>query len=153
MRRKSTRDLSGPKHRDPLDDLENERLPVSRPNPLVRSRTLVRSSFIDDRRRWAPGGQVAPRDATGRPARVSHQPRRIVKVARSPHGKPLQSRRSYHQALMRRLDNASPHFAEARNTFICLKRKVRRSVLFAFKRTKKGAGSPKRRNQWSEIQC
>lgn len=159
MRRRSHRTSQRSKSSDFLDDLENDsRHTAQQPTPLVRPKADVRSFHTDDRRRWAPGSpgfapRAHPRDAHGRNARISHEPKRVAKVHRGPGGKPLQSRPNVKHRVIRSLENASPRFAEARKTFICLKRKVRREVLFAFKRTRSGAGKRKRRNQWSDVQC
>lgn len=40
-----------------------------------------------------------------------------------------------------------PHVA------ICVRRKQRREVLFALKKTRKGAGAKRKRNFWSDISC
>lgn len=148
-----TRRSKGHKRRpdkDPLRDLDSiDVTPSERAHPPpIRLRMPARPRF-EDRRRWAPGGREPPRDAHGRKARVRHQLKRVVQVLHAPHGKVLQSR----HRVIRRLETASPVFAQARKTIICLKRKVRREVLFAFKRTRRGAGSPKRRNEWSNVQC
>lgn len=44
-------------------------------------------------------------------------------------------------------------FQEPRLVSICERRRRRRETLFALKRTKKGAGSPRRRNAFSDISC
>lgn len=44
-------------------------------------------------------------------------------------------------------------FTAPNGVAVCVRRKNRREVLFALNRTKKGAGSPKRRNSWSDVKC
>lgn len=44
-------------------------------------------------------------------------------------------------------------FADAPNVIVCVRRKRRREVLFAKRKTRKGAGSRRRRNQFSNIRC
>lgn len=156
MRRKSNKTNFGPNVPTDYDDLETlVATPRSRSNPLLRSSQPVRSlRQSEDRRRWAPGLKAEaprekPRDTRGRSARFSHQSPRVAKVLRGPGGKPLQSR----PTVIGRVEKFAPRFAEARKTYICLKRAMRRQVLFALKHTRKGAGSPKRRNEWSNIQC
>lgn len=49
-----------------------------------------------------------------------------------------------------------PHqlaFSQPKQVSVCIRRKARREVLFAKQRTRKGAGSRRHRNQWSEIKC
>lgn len=55
----------------------------------------------------------------------------------------------------RRAGTLSPHvgFAAPKQVSVCIRRKTRRSVLFAKKRTRKGAGSRRKHNQWSSIGC
>lgn len=150
MRHKSSRSTHRTNHQDILDDLENEvATPLGRPIPPVRLGLPVRKKLeIEDRRKWDP--QPTARDVTGRHARIVHKVT-APKVRRGPGGKPLQS--SVKKRVIRTLENAVPRFAEARKTIICFKRKARREVLHALKRTRSGKGSPKRRNEWSEVQC
>lgn len=42
-------------------------------------------------------------------------------------------------------------FADPRKVAVCVRRKQRREVLFALRKT--GAGGRKRRNQWSNVKC
>lgn len=157
MRRRSKSPSQRDKNSDPLDDLQIETpRSVVEPIPPVVHRPPVRiPQGIEDRRRWAPAetrdspARESPRDVSGRIARISHQPKTSPKVRRGLGGKPLQAKRS----VMTRLANASPRFAEARKAIICFKRKVRREVLFALKQTRSGAGSPKRRNEYSDVEC
>lgn len=44
-------------------------------------------------------------------------------------------------------------FSEPRLVALCVRRKQRREVLFAIRKTRKGAGSKKHRNFWSSISC
>jgi len=44
-------------------------------------------------------------------------------------------------------------FADPRFVGICVRRNIRREVMFALKRTKRGSGSSKKRNFWSAISC
>lgn len=151
MRRKSNRTTHRSSNRDPLDDLEYEsRHTRNEPTPLVRVSGPARTSKLEDRRRWAPGLRAQlprqePRDTSGRKARISHQPTRVVRGRIDRNGKKLQS--SYW------LETSAPRFADARKTMICLKRKVRAQVLHALKRTRAGKGAPKKRNEFSDVRC
>lgn len=141
------------KTRDPLDDLDNETLDA-RPSPIPSApvaRKVRNFQSIEDRRSWAPGSvpnRPEPRDTLGRPARRVHK-RVAFEVRRGPNGKPLQSRVTFQKVL----EKTVPSFADARKAIICAKRKIRREVLHAFHRTKSGKGSPKRRNEWSNVEC
>lgn len=150
MTRRSHRNRQRSSNSDPLDDLVNEsRHTALQRNPLIRSGSGVLNRGVEDLRRWAPRvHREPPREVSGRIARVSHQPKTSPRVIRGPGGKPL-SRRGVAKPVW----SAAPRFAEARKTYICFKRKVRQQVLFALKRTKAGRGVPKKRNQWSEVQC
>lgn len=44
-------------------------------------------------------------------------------------------------------------FDAPKEVAICVRRKARREVLFAKRRTRKGAGSRRYRNEWSNINC
>lgn len=152
MRRKSQGTRRSSNHRDFHDDLDIETLAVGRPTPPIVHRSPVRiSSAADDRRRWAPRlpsepQRERPRVVSGRIARVSHQPKTTPKP--DPGWRkiisPLVHGGRFH---------ASAHFVEPRKAFICLRRKARREILFALKRTGKGAKSPKRYNEWSSVRC
>lgn len=156
LRRSSKRTSQRSHHSDPLDELENDRRsPLGRPNsPIdpgsIRGRALKK---LEDRRRWAPSLQNQPqkepaRDASGRHARHVYKKRVVSRSSPRARNK-LQSA----PKVTRWAETPRASFASARNTFICLKRKVRREVLHALRRTRSGKGSPKRRNEWSDIQC
>lgn len=131
---------------DILDDLDNEsRSTLGRPAPPVRV-VALKPDRDSDRRFWAP--DPVSRDVTGRQARIVHKVTAPKTVHRAG-GKLLQS--GYR--VNRWLENAQASYAEPRKAFICLRRKARREILFALKRTGKGARSPKRRNQWSDVSC
>lgn len=44
-------------------------------------------------------------------------------------------------------------FEAPRKIAVCVRRKTRREVLFAQRRTGKGARSPRRRDEWSDVSC
>lgn len=76
------------------------------------------------------------------PARSFHTPRhRLVLPA------PLQ-KPSVRGALPHALGFQAPN-----KVLICVRRKIRREVLHAYKRTRKGASSSRRRNYYSSISC
>lgn len=88
---------------------------------------------IEDRRQWHP--------APFRPAQALQRPAARV-VARQ---KPNQWQPSQTKAILA--------FADPDKVAICARRSRRRQVLFAFKRTAKGAGSKRRRNEFSNVSC
>lgn len=56
--------------------------------------------------------------------------------------------------LLRKTIPAALKFAEPGNVSVCVRRRTRRQVLHALKRTRKGAGSKRRRlNSYSRIHC
>lgn len=141
---------------DDISDFESETLQPSRPLSPVRvsapSRPIPGTA---DRRRWAPAGRSEvprepARDTLGRPARIVHG-KVSTKARQKSVGTRITPVPSYGGTYSINRDARS--FRDARNTTICLMRKIRRSVLFAFKRTKKGSGSPKKRNEYSNIRC
>jgi len=48
---------------------------------------------------------------------------------------------------------ASLKFADPKLVALCVRRKVRKEVLFAIKKTRKGSGASRRKNFWSNISC
>lgn len=151
MRRKSDRTTHRSQDHDFIDDFVNEsRSSARQPIPPVVHRPPVRLKHQEDRRSWDPGrdASLAPRDVTGRKARVVHKVTAPRAVSR-PGVKRLQQA----PGVARVLEQARARFEAPRKTFICLKRKLRRNVLFALKRTGSGARSPRKRNEWSNVQC
>lgn len=98
-------------------------------NPLVRVSPFytapARTAFLADRRVYSPETVRVARKVNLRPARVIQ---------------PLRGR-------------DIPRFVDASRVLICVRRKTRREVLFAKRKTRKGASSTRRRNQWSEVSC
>lgn len=117
------------------------------PSPTIVNRAPVRPKGAD-LRRWDPRPDLA-RDATGRPARIVHKvAARVPKQASRNAPRP----RSDHWLPTVR-SPASFRFESAGKINICVRRKMRREVLHALQKTSAGKGSPKKRNQWSEIKC
>jgi len=151
VRRKSQKPNHTARRSDFLDDLDNDsRYTRNEPTPPVRDSARLRQlNKVSDMRRWAPGGREPPREFSGHPARIRHKPKNSPLVRRGPGGKPLQSRPS----VLKRLETSVPRFASAAKSIICFRRKVRREVIHALKLKRSGKGSPKRRSQWSEVEC
>lgn len=100
--------------------------PIVRRLPSVSFRRAVVRA-IEDRRFWTPARRLAP-------------PRAMPRAA----ARLVPSRRRLSSWL---------HFAIPDRVAICVRRKIRREVLFANKLTRRGAGGSKRRNEWSAISC
>lgn len=94
---------------------------------------------LQDRRTWHPDQHRSLQRLDGSKHRLKlASPVRAVKAKLSrPHG-PLPHRVA---------------FEAPKKLLLCIRRARRRAVLFAFNKTRKGAGSRKRRNQWSDIKC
>lgn len=113
------------------------RVSWSAPPPLPRlsltaldqARALVRS--IEDRRTWHPAGPIRPAGA------VSRGSRRIVQGKSVPGFFPPNNLR----------------FSVPRDVAMCVRRKSRREVMFAKRKTRKGAGASRRRSWFSKIGC
>lgn len=108
-------------------------VPSPRPLPelrgLAQARAVVKS--IEDRRFWYPGPV--------RPARSLHGGGRIV-PSKAP-------------KLAGRFPPSGLSFDAPHKVAVCVRRKERREVLFAMKRTGKGSRSRRRRNKFSNMGC
>lgn len=92
---------------------------------------------IQDRRTWSPTRHTSAA-SIDRPHHKLRLPVRAGKAQLSrPHG---------HLA-------SQIGFDQPRKVLICIRRKTRKQVLFAKRRTRKGSRSRKHRNYFSEIQC
>lgn len=149
MRRKSKKSQSR-SVLDDIEDFESETLGPMRPASPIALRLPVRPSVVhEDRRRWDPDGSWAVRDAFGRKARVGMSPQASPKTRQRAGvmAKPGISRSGIPMI------REATSFVAPRGVMICVRRKIRREVLFAKNRTRKGAGSAKRRNHWSDYKC
>lgn len=93
---------------------------------------------VEDRRLFHPLGPFRPaRTVAGRSSSVTS------------------SKSLDHRAKSRSFKNLSSviSFAAPRDVLICVRRKSRREVLFARRKTRRGARSPKSRNWYSAISC
>lgn len=104
-------------------------------------------SEVEDNRRWHPEPPARGKTVSG------GRPRIVVK--RGPNGRPLKSKIKYltpsaaASSVTSRLGYAVP-----RNIISCIRRAMRREIIFALKKQKKGAGARRRRrNEKSNIDC
>lgn len=97
---------------------------LARPVPLIE---------VEDLRRFHPTPLFRPSMSIvqAKPS-IDVKPSRLVRTA------PLSARAAFDE----------PH-----KVVVCVRRKVRREVLFAKRKTGRGARSPKRRNLWSDVKC
>lgn len=113
-----------------LDELLN--LPDNPTRPLTEILPKSLFSSVEDNRSWTP--TPSARYFTGSPARVTERPRR------SP----------YNPFLMR----GDLSFVNPDRVIRCVRRRVRREVIFAHNQQRKGSGARnRRRNEWSSIHC
>lgn len=117
-----------------FDDLVTRSLPQLPfdNQPAIRSPLAE----VEDRRTFHPDGMFRPVRSVGR-ARAQ------VRVAPS---------RARVPTLPFRFPDLH-FFNPARHVAICVRRKIRKEVLFATKGRGKGARTPKRRNYWSKVRC
>lgn len=114
---------------------------VARTASYVTKLPLSTIASLEDRRLWHPLGALAPVAASIRSAR-----RLIV----APHDAPGEFVGRYGSRLL----NHRIAFSEPFRVAICVKRKMRREVLFALRFAGRG-GSKKsyRRGPWSDVKC
>lgn len=125
-------------------------------SPLLLSRLIKPApsplKLIEDRRTHHPGGHKSARSLhTAHHTLVVKKPK--PKVIRGPHGKPMKSAKKFNPLRPFSTLPVPVAFKEAKRVVVCLKRKIRKEVIFAKKLTRKGKGSRRHRNQWSNIQC
>lgn len=118
-------------------------------NPIVSSTLL---SDVEDQRFFHPDPDPVALDIRGRPARFS-----VSSVVRPPsvrvHKRPIIAR-SYMTGGFRGFQ--FPYGIKYQSMFpvvTCVRRKMRRAVLFALGRTRKGSGANRRRNSRSGVKC
>lgn len=109
---------------------------------LLAARPAV--SFLDDRRLFHPEPFRAPVLFT------TTRPARIVAARNTNHGRKF---RTDNVSRAKLLSPAGVVFDEPRSVTVCVRRKARREVLFAKRKTGRGARSPKTRNFWSNVKC
>lgn len=129
----ATKRRSGEVQRDTFDlSLDDPALLDPIQSVLIPEPSLAPLVEITDGRTWSPPGysQTAPMSVSGAP--VGFQKKL------PPSGLPAPNKQS---------------FADARQAVVCVRRKQRREVLFAKRRTGRGARSRKRFNQWSDVGC
>ncbi|AJK28318.1 hypothetical protein [Eel River basin pequenovirus] len=123
--------------RRPKSSRKTTRISSAMSAPIAR-RSLLRNpqplTIFEDRRTWTP----APIGLRNPPPRNYATTSRTGKRISSPKWKPV--------------FNVS--FADPQRTFICVRRKRRKEVMFALRKTGKGSAARKRRrNFWSRVSC
>lgn len=113
--------------------IPNRRLP-----PRVSSLFSRPLLSVSDRRQFHPDDMFAPVFSYDR------RSRKIVERNVNPVRKSTQYASPF---------GSSFGFAVPHKVSLCVRRKQRREVLFALKRTGKGSRTPKRRNYWSDVRC
>lgn len=113
------------------------------PSPNLPGLRPLRS-YLSDRRRWRPEpiGFRSALTIGGR--RAIHSVRPVIASSRPQKAK---SKLSPSFPMERRV------FSVPKRVEVCVRRKERREVLFAKRRTGRGSRTPKRRNEWSDVKC
>lgn len=111
--------------------------------------TAPKLSEIEDRRTWHPSGKT-------RPARSLTRSQHQLKIATKRHTSP-RSTDPVHKKIQRARDARLPHrvqFDAPENVLVCIRRKQRKQVLFALRKTGKGARARRhRQSYYSSIGC
>lgn len=105
---------------------------------------------VEDRRRWTPDPMDRAKTVTGNRPRIN--------VKRGPGGRPLRSKYQpnlfFGRAHLVGDVTSRLGFRVPPDVLVCIRRAMRREVLFALKKRKAGAGAKRRRrNEWSNIDC
>lgn len=129
-------------------DISSIANPVADP-PVPRTvRQYLPENFyseVEDNRRWHPEPPARGKTVSG------GRPRIVVK--RGPNGRPLKSKFLKPSAAVSSVTSRLG-YAVPRNIISCIRRAMRREIIFAFKKQKKGAGARRRRrNEKSNIDC
>lgn len=128
MAKKSIKSSTSNSQRDGLSpSLENLLTINIRPAPILIPVAPLNPIDIGDGRHYRPDTRYAP---------------------------PLAVRRS--AAMVKPYTSGPLHgmrFADPKLVALCMRRKTRREVIFAFNKSRKGASAPKRKNFWSRISC
>lgn len=80
--------------------------------------------------------------------RREFHPARRLRPARMVSGLPAP-----HKQKSKSFQAMQPSFAVPKGVAICVRRKERREVLFARRKTRKGSGGGRRFNEWSKVKC
>lgn len=118
-------------------------IPNARPRRLRQSLPRLDLRAFEDRRLFVPDPLPRYRSL------LNPWPNRIRAMVTSP-ARVAEAPRGHLRSAMSQL---GMRFEAPKKVLVCVRRKQRREVLHALKRTRKGAGSAKRRNQWSDVKC
>lgn len=125
------------------NDVSLLRPPLAADSISMRARRLMLEA--EDRRQYHPESEFAPAK------RLDGRPTRGVRVATVPKKRTVGVRkiRVYRENIL----PWQVAFKDPKRLLVCIRRRIRREVLHAFKLTGKGSGSAKRFNQFSGIRC
>lgn len=104
-------------------------------------------SVLDDRRYWQPDPAPVPSTIYGTPAIVQAPQQSFAKVQHM-----MEMGLNPAQSITRHI----PKFHNpAKHVIECVKRKIRREVMFSLpeRKRKRGAGARRRRDEWSDYHC
>lgn len=124
------KNTSTPQRDFPTQSLDSLlRFQIRPPPVLIPVANFTRAQVLEsgDRRMWQPDRSTRP----------PHTPRPGASRVKANNYKALSALK----------------FADPRFVGICVRRKIRREVIFALKRNRKGSGGKKHRNFWSTISC
>ena len=125
-------------------DIANQRLPRVNATQSTLTRPYRFLSEIEDRRFWHPEGYI-------RPARSFPQPYSRVITYDRPRARKSPAKGSPYS----KVNLVSPvlGFEAPRQVALCVRRKQRKEVLFALKKSGRNGGRKYRRNFYSRISC
>lgn len=101
----------------------------------IRKITRPAETILSDLRRWQPTRAKITHYRNGTPTNITHRPKPL-KIGSEPP----------------RLDDIA-YFTNPKRAMVCVRRKVRRQVLHALKKTGKGAKARRKFNENSKIRC
>jgi len=136
-----------PKHFQKRVELRRLKVREDRRKKLIRNSILVGLGFLalsEDGREWHPGRQAdrRPRMLDGRP--VARFLEKTLKARAKGNTRRRSSSAAWSSGFM--------SFSDPQVTAICVRRKMRRQVIFATRKNGRG-NRPPRRNQWSTVRC
>lgn len=134
--------VASPTHQSPLAQLLSPLAPLK---PLAH-RVTKNLGHIEDRRSWHPKGVQAPAKSVHKA-----QHRLVAKPNKAPRGSAQRISEAFRA---RAAPPVAVGFHAPKKVVICVRRRMRKEVLFALNRTGKGAKKRKhRRSYYSDVRC